>query len=228
MDQRINRTSVPELVFAELRDAILSGRYAPGERLPTQRALAADLDVSMATVRAALGRLEQLRLVEVRHGDATRVLDWQTSGGLEALGVLGAADPAVIPPLFEARRLLLAQSARLAAERRTDVQARGLHELVEAMSAAPDDRAALFADWAFMSTVVEAAGNLVFQLIMNSVRQLYLPNVEAFTAVVARRGELVPLYERTAAAIEAGDVDGAGVAIDELAAAQEQRMLPGR
>ena len=88
----ITRASVPDLVFASLCDAILSGRYEPGERLPTQRTLAADLNVNMASVREALKRLEQLRLVEVRHGDATRVLDWRRSGGLEALAVLGGID----------------------------------------------------------------------------------------------------------------------------------------
>ena len=34
----------------------------------------------MASVREAVKRLEQLRLVEVRHGDATRVLDWRRGG----------------------------------------------------------------------------------------------------------------------------------------------------
>ena len=41
-----------------------------------------------------------------------------------------------------------------------------------------------------MAAVVEAAGNLVFQLIMNSVRELYLPRAESFAAVVAARHEL--------------------------------------
>src|SRR5438067_3426093 len=80
----LSRTSVPDQVFAQLREAILLGRYRPGERLPPQRALAAELEVNMASVREALKRLEQLRLVEVRHGDATRVLDWRRSGGREA------------------------------------------------------------------------------------------------------------------------------------------------
>src|SRR5438445_172579 len=75
----VPRVSVPDHVFAQLRQAILSDRYAPGDRLPTQRTLAAELEVNMASVREALGRLEQLRLIEVRHGDATRVLDWRRS-----------------------------------------------------------------------------------------------------------------------------------------------------
>jgi DNA-binding FadR family transcriptional regulator len=222
------RASVPDLVLAELREAILSGRYAPGERLPTQRTLAAEFEVNMASVREALGRLEQLRLVEVRHGDATRVLDWRLSGGLEALALLGSADEDVIRALFEARRLLLVEAARLAADRRTDAQAERLCEIAGALAQARDDGSALLADWEFMAAVIEAADNLVFQLIMNSVRELYLPNAAAFAGVVAGRSELVPLYASAAHAIRDRNADAAASALAELAAAQEARMVRNR
>jgi len=221
----IPRVSVPDHVFARLREGILAGHHRPGERLPPQRALAADLDVNMASVRAALARLEQLRLVEVRHGDATRVLDWRRSGGLEALVLDGGVGGSIAGDLFEARRLLLGEAARLAAARRTDEQAASLLELAEAVALAGDDGAALLADWAFMAALVEAAGNLVFQLIMNSVRELYLPHADAFTALVSQRAELVPLYARAAAAVGAGDGEAAAAAIDALAAVQGAWML---
>ena len=60
------RPAVSDRVFRALADAVLSGRYAPDEKLPTQRRLATDLGVNMASVREALKRLEQLRLVESR------------------------------------------------------------------------------------------------------------------------------------------------------------------
>jgi DNA-binding FadR family transcriptional regulator len=221
----IPRMSVPDHVFAQLREAILSGRYRPGERLPSQRALAADLEVNMASVREALGRLEQLRLVEVRHGEPTRVLDWRRSGGLEALVLRGSADEQLLSDLFEARRLLLVEAARLAAERRSDEQAALLLELADAVAIAADDGSALLADWSFMATLVEAAGNLVFQLVMNSVRELYLPHADAFAALVSHRAELGEFYKRAAAAVEAGDGDGAAAAVDELAAGQGSWML---
>src|SRR5438128_550024 len=134
----LSRTSVPDQVFALLREAILSGRYRPGERLPPQRALAAELAVNMASIREALKRLQQLRLVEVRHGDATRVLDWRRSGGLEALVLADGFDPSFARDLFEARRLLLVEAARLAAERRSEEQARPLRELAGSLAAAAD------------------------------------------------------------------------------------------
>src|SRR5437588_594589 len=213
------RASVPDLVFAELCQAILSGRYQPGERLPTQRTLAADLKVNMSSIREALGRLEQLRLVQTRHGDASRVLDWRRSGGLEALALLGSADPDVIASLFEARRLLLREAARLAAARRSREQARDLCELAAAVASASDDAAALRADWEFMSGIVEAAGNLVFQLIMNSVRELYMPRAAAYAHIVVGRATLAPLYARAAEAIAKRDGDRAAEAVEALAGA---------
>jgi DNA-binding FadR family transcriptional regulator len=221
----LSRTSVPDQVFARLCEAILGGRYEPGERLPTQRALAADLQVNVASVREAVKRLEQLRLVEVRHGDAMRVLDWRQSGGLDALALLGSVDEDVVRSLFESRRLLLSETARLAAQRRTQEQVETLAELAATVATAADDHGALLADWHFMAAVVEAAGNLVFQLIMNSVRELYLPRIGAFSGIVAHRDEWAPLYARTAQAIAANDGDAAADAIAELAGAQEREMM---
>ena len=224
----VPRSSVPDEVFLRLRDAILAGAYAPGERLPPQRALAEDLQVNLASIREALKRLEQLRLVEVRHGDGTRVLDWRHSGGLEALAVLGQMDDEVTAALFEARRILLVESARLSAARRTDEQAARLTEAAAAVVAAPDDDTALLADWLFMSELVESAGNLIFQLIANSVRELYLPNAAAFAPLVADRGRLARHYTAAAAAISAGDARRAARAVETLTRAQETRMLESR
>jgi GntR family transcriptional regulator, transcriptional repressor for pyruvate dehydrogenase complex len=220
----IAHRSVPDDVFDQLRAAILSGRYRPGDRLPSQRALAADLGVNMASVREALGRLEQLRLLEVRHGSAMRVLDWRRSGGLESLALEHGSGEPLLDDLFEARRLLLVEAARLAASRRSEQQAGVLVELARAVAGAGDRQTALLADWSFMSALVEAAGNLVFQLIMNSVRELYLPRAEAFAGLVSGAEELAPLYLQAAEAVGAGDAAAAAAAIERLASLQAAAM----
>jgi GntR family transcriptional repressor for pyruvate dehydrogenase complex len=221
----LSRESVPDQVFARLCEAILGGRYEPGERLPTQRALAADLGVNIATVREAVKRLEQLRLVEVRHGDAMRVRDWRRSGGLDALALLTSVDQDVVRSLFESRRLLLSEAARLAARRANAAQMDEIAELAGAVATAGDDHGALLADWHFMAAVVDAAGNIVFQLIMNSVRELYLPRIGAFGGIVAHRDAWAPTYLRAAEAIRAGDGDAAADAVAELARAQERATM---
>src|SRR4051794_32490723 len=161
----VQRSSLPDQVFRELVTAVLDGRYAPGERLPTQRALAADLGVNMASVREGIKRLEQLRLVTVRHGDAMRVNDWKLHGGLDVLAYAAINDPLLTRQLFEARRLLLREAARLAAERRSNEQAQTLTALAGAFATAADPQPV---DLGFMATVIDAAHNIVFTLIINS------------------------------------------------------------
>jgi GntR family transcriptional repressor for pyruvate dehydrogenase complex len=224
MLEPISHLSVSDHVFEQLREAILSGRYRPGERLPAQRALAADLGVNMSSVREALGRLEQLRLLEVRHGSATRVLDWRRSGGLESLVLEHGAGEPVLGDLFEARQLLLVEAARLAAARRSPEQAATMLDLARAAAEAGDGQTALLADWAFMSALVEAAGNIVFQLIMNSVRELYLPRIDAFAGLVSDSQELAPLYAQAARAVADGDAQGAAAAVARLASIQAAAM----
>jgi GntR family transcriptional regulator, transcriptional repressor for pyruvate dehydrogenase complex len=228
MTQAIRRSLVSDQVFRLLCEQILAGRYEPGEKLPTQRALAAELGVNMASVREAVKRLEQLRLVEVRHGDAMRVRDWRVHGGLDVMAHVlfraGALDRDTLASLLEVRRLMLAEAARLAAERRSPKQATRLSELAAGFAEAGDEEAAQALDFAFMTELVEAAGNVVFRLILNSIRALYFERAELFRAVVADREELAPLYARAAAAVEAAVGADAAAALTELASLQERRL----
>jgi len=219
---------VSDDVFRRLTEDILGGAYEPGEKLPTQRALARDLGVNMASVREAVKRLEQLRLVEVRHGDAMRVADWRTSGGLDVLAHLlfraGGLDQGTLAELMEARALMLSESARLAATRRTDDQARALQETAQRIAHAPDATAAQALDWAFYATIVDAAGNLVLALVMNSIRHVYFQRADLFAKVVDRHEDLAPLYAEAAGAIAGRDADAAAAATKALAQAQAERL----
>lgn len=219
---------VSDDVFRRLTEDILGGAYEPGEKLPTQRALARDLGVNMASVREAVKRLEQLRLVEVRHGDAMRVADWRSSGGLDVLAHLlfraGGLDRNTLTDLMEARALMLSESARLAAARRTDDQAQLLIDTADRIAQAEDHAAAQALDWAFYATIVEAAQNLVLGLVMNSIRHVYFQRADLFAKVVDDHLALAPLYEAAATAIAQEKADEAAAATKRLAQAQAERL----
>jgi DNA-binding FadR family transcriptional regulator len=87
-------------VASGLLDSIATKQYLPGDRLPPDRTLAADLGVSRATVREAQLALELLGVVEIRHGSGVYVRDPATVAG-------GGIDYAKFQPstqaLFEAR-----------------------------------------------------------------------------------------------------------------------------
>lgn len=226
---QIDRRTVPDKLFEELCRAILAGDYAPGEKLPTQRKLAEDYSVNMATVREAVKKLEQLRLVETRHGDAMRVRDWRRHGSLDLVAHMlfgaGALDTEIFANVLEARRLLMTECARLAAQRRSDDQSARIARLATRLADEHDVVAAQAIDFEFYEEVAGASGNLVFSMILNTTRDLYLQNAALFTAVVGNRDRLLPLYAATADAIERRDADAAAAAITELTQLQERQML---
>jgi DNA-binding FadR family transcriptional regulator len=221
------RALVSDQVFRSLLEAVLAGRYVPGEKLPTQRALAADLGVTMGSLREALKRLEQMGLIEARQGDAMRVRDWREHGGLDVIAHLlfrsGGLDPGVLADVLEARGLMLGELAALAAERRDEVQAERLIELARELAAAPDVPAAQRIDFAFFTELAQAAGNLVFVLILNSIRALYFAHADRLP-ITEGHTELAPLYAQAAEAVQEQHPSAAREAVAELAARQRTRV----
>lgn len=66
----IDQTPAHELVVAQLKRAILLGRYLPGDKLPAERALAEHLNVSRTSVRSAIRLLSDAGLLEIKRGAA--------------------------------------------------------------------------------------------------------------------------------------------------------------
>ena len=136
--QPVNRRSVPDEVFDQVLAEVVDGEIGAGESLPSERRLAEVLGVSRPAVREALQRMTQSRLVEVRHGGATTVRDFQRSAGLDLLPQLlvrrGELDPTVARSVLEARLAIGPSVAALAAERGGPALAAPLTDSVDALA----------------------------------------------------------------------------------------------
>lgn len=73
LDFRSNLPITNQIV-AQLADLIINGQVRPGERLPTMRRLATDLQVNFNTVARAYRMLDDMGLTSVQHGRGTYVL----------------------------------------------------------------------------------------------------------------------------------------------------------
>ncbi|WP_240505158.1 FadR/GntR family transcriptional regulator [Nocardia mangyaensis] len=115
------KRSVSGDVFEQIAAEVLGGELAAGSTLPSERQLAEALGVSRPAVREALQRLAAAGLVSVRQGEATTVLDYRRSAGLEVLPRLllrgDTIDPAVARSILEARLHNGPKIAELAAAR---------------------------------------------------------------------------------------------------------------
>jgi GntR family transcriptional regulator len=72
---RPDRASLVELTYERLKTALADGQFATGQRLPSEFRLAEQLRVSRATVRSALGMLQQQGHISRRVGDGTYASD---------------------------------------------------------------------------------------------------------------------------------------------------------
>jgi GntR family transcriptional repressor for pyruvate dehydrogenase complex len=119
------RRALPDEVAARIQAQILDGSFAPGDRLPPERELATQLRVNRSSVREALKKLEQLRLVDIQRGSGTRVKEAeQASFDVVFPMLLAGGQPNVkrIRDLLELREALLASVLRLALERAGDAE----------------------------------------------------------------------------------------------------------
>ncbi len=221
------RPLVAGRVFATLLRRLLTGAYAPDERLPSQRALAAELGVTMTALREALKRLEQMGMIEVRHGNAMSATRWRESGTLDVLAHLlvqgDGLDAGVLGDIMEARCYMLRELAGLAAARADAERSARISELATAVAAAPDAAVAAFTDFAFFTEIARAAENVVFLLILNSIRSVYLEHAERIP-VTTDHHQLAPMYVALAGAISGGDVEAARARAWQLACAQRERV----
>ena len=163
----LNRSRLYQEIEEVLMRDILDGRIAPGEKLPTERALAHDLDVNRSTVRAALARLEGLDLIEIRHGDGAYVRDFLESGNLDLLRYLllrgKGFDAGVLGGMLEVRRIVVPEMAARAALHRSEAH---LKELKEAVSGLPG-LSMLERDILVHHLIAKASGNILYLILLN-------------------------------------------------------------
>jgi DNA-binding FadR family transcriptional regulator len=161
-------------IHGQLRAAILTGRYAPGATLPSERRLSEALGAGRHAVREALKRLQQAGLISISQGGATRVRDWRRHGGLDlllALGADGLAPPelGLVRATLEMRASVGADAARLCALRADDATRAEVNARAEAL-AATDDPAARTAIYDVLwDRVIDGAGNLAYRLALNTL-----------------------------------------------------------
>src|SRR5215470_16119258 len=126
------RRRVNEDVAAQLRDAIIDGRFRSGERLPPERELALEFRINRTSIREAIKVLEGLGLVAVRQGDGATVrplIDASLDIVPPMIFHAGRIDAALLAEMTEVITPLLVEMARLAIERCQPQQLAALRRL---------------------------------------------------------------------------------------------------
>lgn len=134
----LDRRRAFESIVDQVREAIFGGRYRPGERLPTERELAAQFGVARHAVREAIRVLEHSGLVTVRRGGGggTYVAAPGTDVDGRFLSAVMSARGFGVQDLFHAKLLFEPAVAGLVASRATEEDVAALGAIVDHETAA--------------------------------------------------------------------------------------------
>lgn len=164
------RSRLHEEIVTIIQKQIMSGQIVPGSKLPTERELAENFNVNRATVREALRKLENLDLMEIRHGDGLYAKDYLDSGNLDLIKAAFNANESeeILLNILEARRYIVPQIAYVAAQRRTNTDLEELKRLVF-----ETDFSMLEKDIKVHQTIARATHNLLCTIGLNFFNQIF-------------------------------------------------------
>lgn len=161
-----------EAIARRLQQMIRSGELKPGQKLPSQRLLAGQLNVSRPSLREALLTLETLGLVQTLPARGTFVLDPASRPASSAWRYDDAHD---LRDVFQTRVLIESELCRLAATAMTAPVLSDLNAAAQAFEDAwhaGDLVAHVEADLAFHLGIASACPNRMLRNLYRTVRQL--------------------------------------------------------
>ena len=169
--------SKSEEIIAVLRSEILRGQYRPGERLPSERDLAARFESNRGAIREAIKKLEQLGIVAVAPG-GVRVLPVEEAT-LEVLGYLlelgEIQKPELIGQVLDVLAVMTSLSARSAVVEASDENITDMVQLVDQLVQTIGDKERhTEIRIQFSHKMMSIHRNLVLRLVGNGLRTQFL------------------------------------------------------
>ena len=223
----ISQTRISDEVLNQLKSAILSGDFKPGQKLPSERELMESFTVSRLTVREAVRALELTGFVNVRQGPTggAFVNDLGFDHLADSYFDLFNAGKLSLDEMVQVRNLIGPEVARLAALNLTPKTGRQLRQAYENEK----KPAASHAEWVRRNTLVDLqlarmCGNRLYLAILEPLITLFreiILVVKSEKTVIHDHSEHAEIVEL----VLAGDADGAARAMRRHLAAMGDSLI---
>jgi GntR family transcriptional regulator, transcriptional repressor for pyruvate dehydrogenase complex len=154
----------------KIKGMIVSGELRPGDRLPKEADLAAQLGLSRNSLREAVRALSLVRILDVRQGDGTYVTSLEPKALLEGLSfIVDLHHDATVLEFFEVRRILEPAATALAALRIDLEEVGALRDHLGHVTDGSSVEDLIDNDLEFHRRIAEAAGNSVLSSLVDTL-----------------------------------------------------------
>ena len=165
---------IPDVVYKQLVSLIANGRLKPGEKLPSERDMAADMGVSRQSIREAINKAKTVGLIEVRQGGSTVVVSSIKEHLKTPLAIILEEQAEKILEFLDIRKLFESWCAEKAAAAAKPADLRTMLDLLQRMEELqPGEAAWEKADLSFHSAIAAASHNLIAIHIMEGLKSSF-------------------------------------------------------
>ncbi len=195
--QPIKSKRMTEIILEQIKNLIVDGQVAPGDKLLTEKELCERLQVSRTSVREALSALNLTGILDIRQGEGIYIKEPASNSIIEPLAFILLLEKDKLQSILEVRKALEVEAVGLAAERRDESDLAQLKELVEKMAASSAADISEKLDLEFHLALAQASKNPLINRLMNTVQEIMGQTLKVTRAlwISATAGTTQRLYE---------------------------------
>ena len=210
----IERVPVGEQVARQLLALVQNGSLKPGQKLPPERELSTMLEVSRPSLREALRALSLLGVLRIRQGGGIYVSELDPESLLAPLHFFVSLNDKNLEDLFEARLIVEAENARIAARKISEEDIDRLKKCVDFEAHELNDQDKFIqSDVEFHSIINESVDNAFLNRFATSLHVLGKASREITGHIPGVIEQSLVDHQKIVAAMEARDGDAAASAM---------------
>ncbi|MGN1283284.1 MAG: FadR/GntR family transcriptional regulator [Limosilactobacillus sp.] len=175
----INVPSASSLFVEQLKKAILTGEYQPGEKLPSERELEKQLHVSRPVINNGLKKLAMMHFIDIKPRHGAFIADYRTEGDLITMNEIinfhgGHYRIPLLNSIYRVRFQIELDIIRLATRNQNEQALQKAHFILQAIPNRDTDAQQAHDYFDFIHQLALASENDVYPLLINNFKPIYL------------------------------------------------------
>lgn len=187
MFQTIDNKKNYQKIVEQIQDMILKGKIKNGDKLPSERELVEQLQVSRSSLREALKALEVMGLLESKQGEGSFVVDKVDDTILKSISIMYRLRSGNAVDIMQLRECLEIYSAKQIVLFGSDEDVDTLQDIAEKMRDTKDKDETEKLDIQFHNQLIKGTNNILFQIIADSISDLMAPFIRSIRKIYSDR-----------------------------------------
>lgn len=214
MFSEIQTSTITQQIIRQIHTAIIAGKLAPGDKLPSENELIKQFGISKQTLRESLRALEHMGLIQSRKGMGGGSFVVEVDASITKLGLLNYFyfQNLSIKDLSMVRQLLEPFATKIAVQKMSDkdiLALKATNDSARKHIKANNYDAALADEIAFHTKIAEQTNNPLILLLQEFVEDILVDYKELFQVGIDDLAVILTAHERIYAAIKDRDEDRA-------------------